>query len=123
MIQDVGWVGGQLAWVDRIRWIFGIGLRGSWCAEGGALVAAAAERRQCGGAADGRTSAAGAGGGAGLVAGADRRGAGPDAAGDPFGAGGSGRGGELRRGVAVLPARRDDLQKKACSPSSRTGRT
>ena len=24
MIQDASWAGGQLAWVDRIHWIFGI---------------------------------------------------------------------------------------------------
>src|SRR5258708_9299844 len=92
------------------------------CRDGGALGSAASGDGQRGGAADGRCAATGVGRRADLAAGADRRDAGPDAARDPGGAGGSRRGGELRRGVAVLTASGGDLLKKTCFPPLRDGR-
>ena len=59
---------------------------------------------------------------AGLGFGADRREAGSDAAGAGGGAGRARHAVELRRGVALLPARRHHVQKKPCTPASRTGR-
>ena len=60
---------------------------------------------------------------AGVAAGADRREAGPDVAGGGGRAGRARHAGELWRGVAVLRARRDHVQKKACTPASRTAPT
>src|SRR5712691_1457205 len=78
----------------------------------GEVVAALAGDRQRGGKADGRLAATAAEERAGVALGADRREAGPDVAGDGSRTGRARHAGELRRGVALLQARRDHVQKK-----------
>ncbi len=89
----------------------------------GEVVAALAGDRQRGGEADGRLAATAAEERAGVALGADRREAGPDVAGDGSRTGRARHAGELRRGVALLQARRDHVQKKACTPASRIAPT
>ncbi len=108
--------GGPLAPQD------GGAVRGEHC-QRGEVVAAFSGERQRRGPADGRSPAAPAGGRARLAVGADRGETGPHLA------GGHGRVGqardrrELRRGVGVFCQRRDHVQKKACTPASRTAPT
>lgn len=89
----------------------------------GEVVAALADDRQRGGEADGRLEAAHVVARAGMAVGADRREAGPDVARGGGRAQRARHAGELRRGVALFQARGDQLQKKACSPASRTAPT
>ena len=87
------------------------------------VVSALAGDGECGTLSHGRLAAAAVEERAGVAAGADRREAGPDLA------GGDGRArpardpGKLRSGVAVFCPRRGDVQKKACTPASKTGPT
>ena len=130
-------LGASIEWRDPIHGFTGSG--GGLCCGGSKLpgdgglirgqrcqrcevVAAVASDGQRGGqarwAAGGRYAAERAG----MAVGADRREAGPDLAGAGGRAGRTRDRGELRRGVAVLQAPRDHVQKKACTPASRTGR-
>ena len=87
------------------------------------VVSALASDGQCSAVADGRLAATLVEERTGMAAGADCREAGPDLASDDGRAGRARDAGELRCGVAVFCPRRGDVQKKACTPASRTGRT
>src|ERR1700676_1438311 len=89
----------------------------------GEVVPALAGDGECGALSDGWLAAAASAERAGMAVGADRREAGPDIAGGDGRVGWARHSGELRRGVAVLRARRGQFQKKACTPASKTGRT
>jgi hypothetical protein len=89
----------------------------------GEVVAAFPGDRERSSKADGRSSAAPAGGRARLAVGADRGETGPHSAGGHGRAGRTRRCGELRRGMGVFRQRRDHVQKKACTPASRTAPT
>ena len=89
----------------------------------GEVVPALAGDREYGGVSDGRLAAALAEERAAVASGADCGEAGPDVASGGERAGRTRHPGELRRGVAVLRSRRDHVQKKACTPASKTGPT
>src|ERR1700744_2283215 len=90
---------------------------------GGEVVSAPAPDGQRGGEPDGGAASLRPGGRAGLAVGADRGEAGPDLAGAGGGAVRAGGEGELLRRLALLRPRGGDVQKKACTRPSRTGRT
>src|SRR4029079_4141335 len=84
---------------------------------------AQAADRECGGQADWRIAAENTRGGARMAFEADRREAGSDAACDRGRADGARGGGELWHGVELLRRGEHQLQKKPCTPPSRTGPT
>ena len=89
----------------------------------GEMVAALPGQRECGGPLDGRSPAAPAGDRARVAVGADCGETGPHPAGDHGRVGRPRDCGELRRGMGFFCQRRDHLQKKACTPASRTAST
>src|SRR5262245_14658141 len=97
---------------------------GGWRGERDTLVSARPGNREPSGQADGPApwpidpSAA-----ARLASGADRRRTGLDLARGARRAGGAQHQGELQSDLELLPCREGDVQKKACTPPSRIGRT
>jgi transposase len=83
----------------------------------GEVVPALAGDGECGALSDGWLAAAASAERAGMAVGADRREAGPDIAGGDGRVGRARHSGELRRGVAVLRARRGQFQKKSLHAS------
>jgi hypothetical protein len=116
--RSCGWLGGVGSFVPGD----GGAVWGERC-QRGEVVSALAGDGKCGAVSDGRVAAAVVEERAGMAVVADRREAGPDLAGGDGRAGRARHPGELRGGVAVLRPRRGDVQKKACTPASKTGRT
>jgi hypothetical protein len=93
------------------------------CSQRGEVVAAVSGNRQRGGQADGRAPPAPSAWRARVAFGADRGETGPDTAGDVGRAGSARHWHQLRRVVVILGRRGHHVQKKPCTPPSRTGPT
>ena len=138
MIQDAGWTGGQhpmaraysLDLRERVVAAVAAGescrtgcdLQGQ-CGECGEVVATVPGDRERGGAQSRWSAALCAGRRANVAAGAPFREARHHIAGARRGARRAGNQGEPLRGLALLRARRHQLQKKACTPASRIAPT